>query len=126
MQHESALANKLLHSLPRLFHFQKLLLQQPAVNYVEFRLCTRQRNARPKAAGNKQPAREGGRPAIRIGREAVQRTQWHPNVPMSANGDGKFWWRDADDGERDVVDVDGLTDDRRAGVKPAPQVPIAS
>src|SRR5207253_5450334 len=76
MQHESALANKLLHSLPRLFHFQKLLLQQPAVNYVEFRLCTRQRNARPKAAGNKQPAREGGPPAIRIGREAVQRTSW--------------------------------------------------
>src|SRR5207253_8389912 len=84
MQHESALANKLLHSLPRLFHFQKLLLQQPAVNYVEFRLCTRQRNARPKAAGNKQLAREGGPPAIRIGREAVQRTQWHPNVPSAA------------------------------------------
>src|SRR2546429_8473156 len=91
MQHESALANKLLHSLPRLFHFQKLLLQQPAVNYVEFRLCTRQRNARPKAAGNMQPAREGGPPAIPNGGGTGQRPPRDPKIPPSVGGAPGLW-----------------------------------
>src|SRR6266581_6482398 len=88
-----------------------------------FSLC--QRNAGAKAASNKQPAREGSPPAIRIGREPVKRMQGHPKVTRPANVNGEFRWRDPDDGERKLVDQDGLTDDRWIGGKAAPPVPIA-
>ncbi|PYU42543.1 MAG: hypothetical protein DMG53_19595 [Acidobacteria bacterium] len=51
-QHQMALANKLLRSLTRLLHFQKLLLQQTAVNQVKFCLRPRLRRSRLKPPGN--------------------------------------------------------------------------
>src|SRR5579859_84975 len=95
------------------------------MDQVELCFSLRQRNARAKAASNKQPTRKGSLPAIRIGGEAVNRMQRHPKVPRSASVYGEFRWRNTDNRERELVDEDSLTDDCRVGGKTAPPILIA-
>src|SRR2546427_9985916 len=96
------------------------------MDHVELCFSLRQRNTGAKAACNQQPAREGSLPAIRIGCEAVERMQRYPEIAVRrAQVNGEFRWRDPDDGERELVDQDGLTDDRRVAGKAASPVSIA-
>jgi len=72
-----------------------------------------QRDRRHKAAGGQQPTRKGSLPAIRVGREAVERVHRHPEVARGADIDtGELGWRNPDDRERELVDQDRLPDDR--------------